>query len=81
MNSSDPTPTPAQADAVPEAVPTRQADDCNVICPYCGYAYQAEAQDFQDRERKELCGQCERTYLLYDDVTVTHYTRPLPTQP
>ena len=29
-----------------------EMDECNVICPYCGYAYQAEAEDYDETERE-----------------------------
>ena len=29
-----------------------QSDDTNVICPYCLYAYQAEAEDYSEDERE-----------------------------
>lgn len=53
--------------------------DCdNVVCPYCGAKYQAEAEDFSEDEREEECSACGRTYLLHDEYTVTHHTRTLP---
>ena len=54
------------------------ADDCNVICPYCGNSYQAEAEDFDEDEREETCFSCKRVYLMHDECTVTHYARPKP---
>lgn len=60
-----------------ERIPERQSDDVCVICPYCLYSYQAEAQDYDDREREEECAKCGNTYLLSDDMTVTHRTRPI----
>lgn len=61
-------------DLVPE--PESQMDDNNVICPYCLNYYQAEAENYSDREREETCEICGKVYLLSDDFTVTHYTRP-----
>ena len=60
--------------------PESQSDDCNVICPYCLSEYQAEAEDYSEREREEECFKCGKTYLLSDDFTVTHNTRPMPTE-
>lgn len=58
--------------------PQRQCDELNVICPYCQYAYQAESCDYDEQERKTTCGRCDRDFLLYDEITIRHYTRPLP---
>jgi hypothetical protein len=58
--------------------PEDQADDCNVICPYCGDSYQAEAEDYDEREREETCFACKRVYLLHDECSITHCTRPVP---
>ena len=59
--------------------PEDQADDCDVICPYCHASYQAEAEGFSEDEREETCFECKRVYLLHDECTVTHYTRVKPT--
>lgn len=60
--------------------PESQADDCNVICPYCLYQYQAEAADYTEREIVEECEKCGAAFLRCDDFTVTHHTRPLPNE-
>lgn len=60
------------------SAPESQADDCNVICPYCGADYQAEAEDYSENEREETCFECKRVYIHHDEFTVTHYTRPKP---
>ena len=52
-----------------------ESDDNLVICPYCGHSYQPEAEDFDEQEREEECEKCEKTYLLYNEFSVTHYTR------
>ena len=57
--------------------PESQMDDNNVICPHCLHSYQAEGGDYDDQEREEECEQCGASYLLYDDLTITHHTRPL----
>jgi len=56
--------------------PESQMDDCNVICPYCLSEYQAEAEDYSEQERDETCVRCGKTFLLRDEISVTHYTRP-----
>ena len=60
------------------STPEEQSDDCNVICPYCQASYQAEAECFSEDEREEECFSCKRTYILHDECTITHYTRPTP---
>ena len=52
-----------------------ESDSNLVICPHCGYSYQPEAADFDETEREEECEKCEKTYLLYSEFSVTHYTR------
>ena len=47
----------------------------NVICPYCGNAYHAEAEDYNSNEREEECNKCNKVYLVYQDFEVTHHTR------
>ena len=55
-----------------------EIDECDVICPHCGEAYQAEGEDFSENEREETCESCGGRYVLYDEFTVTHHTRALP---
>lgn len=60
------------------SAPESQSDDCNVIYPYCLAEYQAEAESYSEREREETCFECKRVYILHDEFTVTHCTRPKP---
>ncbi len=55
-----------------------QMDDNHAICPYCRHENHVEAEDYDSNEREQECAECGRTYLQYDDFTVTHYTRPCP---
>lgn len=55
--------------------PIAQMDDAEVICPYCLASYQPEACEYSDAEREEECEKCGKTYLLFDDCSVTHFTR------
>jgi len=57
-----------------------QTDDCKVICPHCLESYQPEAEDFDEDEREETCDKCGGKYMLHDEFSVTHHTRPLPTK-
>ena len=52
-----------------------ESDSNLVICPYCGSSYQPEAEEFDEQEREEECGKCGKTYLVYNEFSVTHYTR------
>ena len=67
--------------AIMPILPETQMDDCNVICPHCLHAYQAEAGDYEEQEREEECENCGGRYMLHDEATVTHYTRPLANDP
>ena len=42
-------------------------------CPICGQACYCSGED----DREETCFKCKRVYVLHDEITVTHYTRPL----
>lgn len=53
-----------------------QLDGTNVICPYCKYEYQPEAEDFSEDIRDEECGECGRHYQLYQSFEVDHRTTP-----
>ena len=51
-------------------------NDYNVECPYCGDAYQAEAEDYSEDEREQECDECGKKYFLHQNFTVTHHARP-----
>lgn len=51
-------------------------DSNNVICPYCGYDYQPESEDFDEDEQVEKCGACGKSFYHHDVVTYDHCTRP-----
>lgn len=76
MNTpKDPLPLPP----VPcSEAPEEQMDDNHAICPYCRHENHVEAEDYDSNEREQECAECGKTYLQYDDFTVTHYTRPCP---
>ena len=50
-------------------------DSCNVICPYCGHAYQAEAEDYDSDCRDEDCDKCGKTFEVWQEFTVDHCTK------
>lgn len=51
-----------------------ESDDCNVICPYCGYSYQPEAAEYSETVREEDCDKCKKTYVVHQAFEVTHHT-------
>jgi hypothetical protein len=57
--------------------PESQFDDCNVICPYCKASYQFDGHDYTDTPTEETCYKCEKTYIRWDEASITHYTRPI----
>lgn len=62
----------------PTEEPEDQYDDGHAICPYCLHQNHVEGEDYSADEREEQCANCEKTFIQYDDFTVTHYTRPIP---
>lgn len=48
------------------------------ICPYCGYSYQVETEDFRgDGEAVEVkCSKCGLKYHLSQSYEVTHTSTP-----
>lgn len=57
----------------------------SMICPYCGYESEMEAEDFGNDEYVEdevQCSGCEQYYCFVGEVEFTLWatTRPLPTE-
>lgn len=57
-----------------ECKPEDASDDCDIVCPWCGYAYQAECTDYGEYEKELECMHCEREFTLYEFHTVTYHT-------
>ena len=55
---------------------TKQMDDCNAVCPYCGDSYQVEAESYSEDQAEETCGACGNKYWLVTDFSVSHTTTP-----
>ena len=53
-------------------------DDDSAICPYCGAKNYVESEDYDSKEREEECHECGKTYLVYQEFSVTHCTRTKP---
>lgn len=50
-------------------------DHDNAICPYCKAENYVETEDYNSDEREDECRECGKTYLVYQEYTVTHNTR------
>jgi hypothetical protein len=59
-----------------EAKAQSQMDDANVICPYCKYTYQPEAEDYSEDSREQECSECSKKFHLYQSFSVSHHTKP-----
>lgn len=46
------------------------------ICPYCGYNYQVESENYSNYVRIEECDECGKKFYSYDSFSVTHYAIP-----
>ncbi len=51
-------------------------DDTDMICPYCGYKYQVESEDYSEDCRIEECDECGKKYHAYDNFSVSHHAKP-----
>ena len=54
------------------------SDEDDVICPYCLCSSQTDPHDFDEHEREEECFCCGETFILRDEMTITHYTKKKP---
>lgn len=55
-----------------------QAHRSDIICPYCGYDYQVETEDFLDEDDAEIeeCGDCGKKFHRSTNYSITHEARP-----
>ncbi len=53
-----------------------QTDYNKVICPYCGYSYQCEGEDYCEDGRDEECGECGKSFHMSTYFSVSHTTSP-----
>ena len=51
-----------------------QSDYDNIICPYCGYAVRAEAEDNEETPRFEDCSECGKEFVVWAEISVTYHT-------
>lgn len=45
-------------------------------CPYCGYEYQPEGEDFHEDEKAEQCDGCGKKFLSFDSVSIDYCAKP-----
>lgn len=53
----------------------KRRDDCRE-CPYCGYTYQVECEDYSEDLREEECSECGKKYWASESTSVTHFSTP-----
>lgn len=51
-------------------------DNHDVICPYCDYRYQCEAEDYCEEGTEEECEGCGKIYHRNTDFSVSHTATP-----
>jgi len=51
-------------------------NDDAVECPYCGFTYQPEKEDYSEDLRSEECAACSKNYYLRQSFFGTHETSP-----
>lgn len=51
-------------------------DDNDAKCPYCGDAYQVEAEDYAEHAQEIECYTCGKKYWLETTFSVTHTSTP-----
>ena len=59
-----------------EAQAKHLSDDANVICPYCKYEYQPEAEDYSEDTREEECHKCGKKFWVWQAFSVDHHSKP-----
>lgn len=53
-----------------------EIDSSDCICPYCGYRYQVESEDFSEDGRVEECGECGKKFHHSQSFSVDTCTEP-----
>ena len=63
--------------------PGDQMDDCDVICPNCGYRYQADPCDGDGNEAPSdrECDECGKVFVLYASFSITYHTQAKEAKP
>ena len=60
--------------AIPEF--DEQVDDNDAICPYCGWRYQVESEDFSEDCSQQQCDDCGKKFWVSQEFSVTTISRP-----
>ncbi len=47
-----------------------------VKCPYCGYEYQPEAEDYDEEEQVDTCVECGAKFYVHQVFSVDHVMTP-----
>jgi len=57
--------------------PGEQQDDSCIICPHCGYSYQAEPcdGDVSEDPQEDECGKCGKEFIRYASISITYHTK------
>ncbi len=57
--------------------PGEQSSDCDIICPHCGWSYQAEPCDGDASEdpSEHECDECGKLFVLYASISITYHTK------
>lgn len=45
-------------------------------CPYCGYKYQPDSEDFHEDIEVEECEECGKKFHSHDSISITHWATP-----
>lgn len=63
--------------------PGEQSDDCDIICPHCGWSYQAEPCDGDASEdpSEQECEECGKQFILYASISITYHTKAKEEKP
>ncbi len=63
--------------------PGDQMDDCDIICPHCGYRYQADTSsgDANETPSDRECDKCGKPFILYASISITFYTEAKEAKP
>ena len=63
--------------------PGDQMDDCDIICPHCGWNRQAEPCDGDASEdpSEHECDECGKPFILYASISITYHTKAKEAKP
>jgi len=56
---------------------TETSCESDIICPYCGYRYEADFESdycYNEGDYEEQCPECEKTFTISTSVSITYNT-------